>query len=141
VAVTLLTIVFDLAIAVIAGVILAALVFAWDSAVRIRARKYVDEKGVKHYEIFGPLFFASIANFHEKFDPANDPKDIIVDFKESRVADQSALEALNLLTERYAKVGKRVCIRHLSPECLDRLGKASGMVEINLEEDPYYGVS
>lgn len=141
VAVTLLTIVFDLAIAVIAGVILAALVFAWDSAVRIRARKYVDEKGVKHYEIFGPLFFASIANFHEKFDPANDPKDIIVDFKDSRVADQSALEALNLLTERYAKVCKRVCLRHLSPECLDRLGKASGMVEINLEEDPYYGVS
>lgn len=141
VAVTLLTIVFDLAIAVIAGVILAALVFAWDSAVRIRARKYVDEKGVKHYEIFGPLFFASIANFHEKFEPATDPQDIIVDFKESRVADQSAIEALNLLTERYAKVGKRVCLRHLSPECLDRLGKARGMVEINLEEDPYYGVS
>lgn len=140
VVVTGLTVAFDLAIAVVSGVILAALVFAWDSATRIRARKYVDDKGVKHYEMFGPLFFGSIAVFHEKFDPANDPKDIIVDFKESRVVDQSALEALNFLTERYAKVGKRVCLRHLSSECLELLGKASGMVECNIEEDPHYSV-
>lgn len=140
VGVTGLTLVFDLAIAVLAGVILAALVFAWDNAVRIRARKHTDENGVKHYEMYGPLFFASIAAFHEKFDPQNDPKDVIVDFKESRVVDQSALEALNQLTERYARIGKRVCLRHLSPECLELLGKAGSMVECNIEEDPKYSV-
>lgn len=140
VGVTILTLMFDLAIAVLAGVILAALVFAWDNAVRIRARKHVDENGVKHYEMYGPLFFASIAAFHEKFDVENDPKDVIVDFKESRVADQSAIEALNQLTERYSRVGKRVCLRHLSPECLALLGKAGSMVECNIEEDPHYPV-
>jgi len=83
IAVTGLTVIFDLAIAVAAGVIIAALVFAWDNAIRIRARKFLDKNGVKNYEIFGPLFFGSISSFHEKFDPQNDPKDIIVDFKES----------------------------------------------------------
>lgn len=139
--VTGLTVMFDLAIAVAAGVVIAALVFAWDNAVRIRAKKYVDEKGVKHYEIFGPLFFGSIAAFHEKFDPQNDPKDIIVDFKESRVVDHSALEALNQLTERYAKSGKRVCLKHLSADCVKLLGKAGSMVEVNLYEDPEYTVA
>ena len=139
-AVTGLTVAFDLAVAVLIGVILAALVFAWDSAIRIRARKSVDEKGVKHYEMYGPLFFGSIAAFHEKFDPANDPIDTIVDFKESRIVDQSALEAINLLTERYSKLGKRVCLRHLSSECLELLGKAGAMVECNIEEDPHYPV-
>lgn len=138
--VTGLTVAFDLAIAVLAGVILAALVFAWDSAVRIRARKRVDENGIKHYEMFGPLFFGSIAAFHEKFDPQNDPKDVIVDFKESRIVDQSAIEALNLLTERYSRVGKRVCLKHLSSECLVLLGKAGSMVECNIDEDPHYPV-
>jgi sulfate permease, SulP family len=140
VAVTGLTVVFDLAIAVLAGVVLAALVFAWDSAVRIRARKRVDENGVKHYEMFGPLFFGSIAAFHEKFDPQNDPKDVIVDFKESRIVDQSAIEALNQLTERYSRLDKRVCLRHLSAECLILLGKAGSMVECNIEEDPHYPI-
>jgi len=140
VAVTLLTVAFDLAIAVFAGVILAALVFAWDSAVRIRARKFTDEEGVKHYEIFGPLFFGAIANFQEKFDPQNDPKDVIVDFKESRVVDHSAIEALNQLTERYSKAGKRICLKHLSPDCVKLLGRASSMVEVNFYEDPEYVV-
>jgi SulP family sulfate permease len=140
VAVTSLTVVFDLAIAVGIGVIIAALVFAWDSALRIRARKYLDEKGVKHYEFFGPLFFGSIAAFHEKFDPQNDPNDVIVDFKESRIVDHSAIEALNQLTERYHKAGKRVCLKHLSPDCIKLLGKAGSMVEVNLFEDPIYTV-
>lgn len=140
VAVTLLTVIFDLAIAVAAGVVIAALVFAWDSAVRIRARKFVDDKGVKHYEIFGPLFFGSIANFQEKFDPQNDPKDVIVDFKESRVVDHSAIEALNQLTERYSKIGKRVCLKHLSADCVKLLGKAGSMAEVNYFEDPEYVV-
>ncbi|MCO4755319.1 MAG: SulP family inorganic anion transporter [Bacteriovoracaceae bacterium] len=141
IAVTVLTLVFDLAIAVLAGVILAALVFAWDNSVRIRARKSVDENGAKLYEIYGPLFFGSIATFHEKFDPQNDPEDVIVDFKESRVVDQSGIEALNQLTQRYSRVGKRVCLRHLSQDCLTLLGKAGSMVECNIEEDPNYTVA
>jgi len=138
--VTSLTVLFDLAIAVLVGVILGALIFAWDNAKRIRARKFIDENGVKHYEMFGPLFFGSIAIFHEKFDPQNDPKDVIVDFKESRVVDQSGIEALNLLTERYSRIGKRVCLKHLSPECLKLLGRAGSMVEVNFHEDPHYSI-
>lgn len=141
VAVTVLTVIFDLAIAVAAGVVIAALVFAWDNAVRIRARKYVDEAGVKHYELFGPLFFASVAAFHEKFDPANDPQEVIVDFKESRVVDHSAIEALNLLTERYSKLNKRIRLKHLSTDCIQLLGKAGSMVEVNYFEDPEYTVA
>lgn len=140
VTVTVLTVIFDLAIAVAAGVVIAALVFAWDNALRIRVRKSTDEKGVKLYEVYGPLFFASIANFHEKFDPANDPKDVVVDFKESRIVDHSAIEALNLLTERYSKLNKRVCLKHLSPDCVKLLGKAGSMVEVNIFEDPEYTV-
>jgi SulP family sulfate permease len=138
VVVTVLTVIFDLAISVSAGVVIAALVFAWDSAVRIRARKFVDDQGIKNYEIFGPLFFGSIANFHEKFDPQNDPNEIIVDFKESRVVDHSAIEALNQLTERYAKIGKRIRLKHLSSDCIKLLGKAGTMVEVNYFEDPEY---
>lgn len=138
--VTVLTVMFDLALAVAAGVVIAALVFAWDSAVRIRARKFVDDKGVKHYEIFGPLFFGSIAAFHEKFEPAKDPKDVVVDFKESRIVDHSAIEALNQLTERYSKLNKRICIKHLSSDCVKLLGNAGAMVEVNYFEDPEYTV-
>ena len=98
----------NLALAVIVGVIIAALVFAWDNAKRIRARKRIDEKGIKHYEIYGPLFFGSVTVFNEKFDVLNDPQEIIIDFEESRVADMSAIEALNKITERYHKVGKKV---------------------------------
>ena len=97
----------NLALAVLIGVIIAALVFAWDNAIRIRARKRIDENGVKHYEIYGPLFFASTTAFNEKFDPVNDPDEVIVDFEESRVVDMSAIEALNKLTERYHKHGKK----------------------------------
>jgi len=140
VAVTVLTVMFDLAIAVGVGVVIAALVFAWDNALRIRVRKFVDQNGVKHYEVFGPLFFGSIATFHEKFDPANDPKDVIVDFKDSRIVDHSAIEALNQLTERYSKINKRVCLKHLSSDCVKLLGKAGSMAEVNLYEDPEYTV-
>ncbi len=139
--VTITTLIFDLAIAVVLGVVIAALVFAWDNAQRIRARKYTDEAGVKHYEMYGPLFFGSVATFQEKFDPQNDPQDVIVDFKESRVVDHSAIEALNSLTERYSKAGKRICLRHLSPDCVKLLGRAGSMVEVNLVEDPSYAVA
>ncbi|QCR25185.1 sodium-independent anion transporter [Pontibacter sp. SGAir0037] len=140
VAVTVLTVVFDLAIAVAIGVVIAALVFAWDSAIRIRARKYVDEKGAKHYEIFGPLFFGSTSTFLEKFDIANDPDEVIVDFKESRVVDHSGIEALNKLTEKYLNAGKKLHLRHLSPDCRRLLAKAGDMVEVNILEDPHYAV-
>lgn len=138
--VTILTLVFDLAVAVIAGVVVAALVFAWDSAVRIRSRKRIDENGAKHYEIFGPLFFASAAAFREEFDPHGDPSTVIIDFKESRIVDHSGLEAIQKITERYAKVGKRVILRHLSADCRKLLRHAGSMVEINLCEDPRYFV-
>ncbi|MGB2469862.1 MAG: SulP family inorganic anion transporter, partial [Flavobacteriales bacterium] len=93
----------NLALAVLIGVVVAALVFAWDNAVRIRARKRVDEQGWKHYELYGPLFFGSTTVFAEKFDVEGDPEHVVLDFKESRVVDMSAIEALNRLTARYAK--------------------------------------
>lgn len=138
--VTVMTVIFDLAIAVIIGVIASALVFAWESAVRIRARKYVDDQGVKHYEIWGPLFFASTARFQEKFDPANDPQEVIVDFKESRIVDHSGIEALQKLTDRYARLNKRIRLKHLSEDCRKLLHRAGSMVEVNFFEDPHYGV-
>ncbi|MDX5397378.1 MAG: STAS domain-containing protein, partial [Hymenobacteraceae bacterium] len=140
VAVTILTLIFDLAIAVAIGVIISALVFAWDNAKRIRARKYVDEKGVKHYEIYGPLFFGSASLFQEKFDLQQDPDEVIVDFRESRVVDHSGIEAIQKLTDRYQKLGKTVHLRHLSPDCIRLLDKAGSMVEVNILEDPHYAV-
>jgi len=130
----------NLALAVLIGVILAALFFAWDNAKRIRARKYVDEKGVKHYEMFGPLFFGSVSAFNEKFDVINDPEEVIIDFAESRVVDMSAIEALNKITERYHKVGKKIHLRHLSPDCRKLLAKADEIIEVNIMEDPTYKV-
>lgn len=139
--VTLVTIfLHNLALAVLVGVIISALVFAWDNAKRIRARKYVDEQGIKHYEIYGPLFFGSIGVFNEKFDVPNDPDEVIIDFMESRVVDMSAIEALNRLTERYTKVGKKVHLRHLSPDCRKLLKNAEKLIDVNVMEDPTYKV-
>lgn len=138
--VTVLTVVFDLAIAVVIGVIANSLVFAWQSAVRIRARKYIDDNGVKHYEIWGPLFFASTATFQEKFDPQNDTDEVIVDFKESRIVDHSGIEAVQKLTDRYTKLNKKIRLKHLSPDCIRLLDNAGSMVEVNIYEDPHYGV-
>lgn len=139
--VTLITIfMHNLALAVLIGVIISALAYAWENATRIRARKYIDDKGSKHYEIYGPLFFGSIATFNEKFDVANDPDDVIIDFAESKVADMSAIEALNSLTERYLKAGKKIHLRHLSADCQQLLKNADKIIEINLFEDPTYHV-
>ncbi len=137
--VTLITaITHNLAIAVLIGVILSALAYSWENAKRIRARKYVDENGVKHYEIFGPLFFGSVTGFSEKFDVLNDPNEIIIDFKESRVADMSAIEALNVITHRYYKQGKKVHLRHLSKDCIQLLNNAEAIIDVNIMEDPTY---
>ncbi|NNK11711.1 MAG: SulP family inorganic anion transporter [Flavobacteriaceae bacterium] len=130
----------NLALAVLVGVIIAALVFAWDNAKRIRARKYMDEDGVKHYEIYGPLFFGSVTLFNEKFDVLSDPDEVIIDFRESRVVDMSAIEALNKITERYLKVGKKVHLKHLSRDCKRLLKNADDIIDVNVLEDPTYKV-
>ncbi|MNS17266.1 Bicarbonate transporter BicA [compost metagenome] len=130
----------NLALAVLAGVVIAALVFAWDNAKRIRARKYVDENGVKHYEIYGPLFFGSVAAFAEKFDPVHDPAEVVIDFKESRVADMSAIDMLHKLTLRYQQQGKVLRLRHLSADCRKILQNADAVIEVNIMEDPTYRV-
>ena len=130
----------NLAVAVLLGVVISALAYSWENAKRIRARKHIDENGVKHYEIYGPLFFGSTTLFSEKFDVVNDPNEIIIDFKESRVADMSGIEALNKITERYAKVGKKVHLRHLSNDCIRLLENAEEIIDVNVIEDPTYKV-
>ncbi|PKQ45241.1 SulP family inorganic anion transporter [Confluentibacter flavum] len=124
----------NLALAVLIGVIVSALVYAWGNAKRIRARKRVDEKGVKHYEIYGPLFFGSIQLFNEKFDVQNDPEEVVIDFKESRIVDMSAIEAVNKLTERYHSVGKKLYVTNLSSSSHKLLIKADKMINVNVVE-------
>jgi SulP family sulfate permease len=130
----------NLALAVLVGVIISALVFAWDNAKRIRARKNIDDDGVKHYEIYGPLFFGSTTLFAEKFDVLNDPEEVVIDFAESRLVDMSAIEAVNKITERYRKVGKKVHLKHLSRDCRRLLANADDIIEVNVLEDPTYKV-
>lgn len=130
----------NLALAVLIGVVISALVFAWDNAKRIRARKSTDEFGNKVYEIYGPLFFGSTTNFVDKFDPMNDPERIIIDFQEARVVDMSAIDTLHKITERYAAQNKKVILRHLSPDCRNLLQNAQGIIEVNIESDPTYKV-
>ncbi len=139
--VTLITaITHNLAVAVLLGVIISALAYSWENAKRIRARKYVDEDGIKHYEIYGPLFFGSTTLFSEKFDVQNDPDEVIIDFRESRVADMSGIEALNKITERYKKAGKKIHLRHLSNDCVRLLENAENIIDVNVLEDPTYKV-
>jgi SulP family sulfate permease len=139
--VTSLTVIFDLAIAVLAGVVVSSLVFAWENAKRIRARKHLDEHGVKHYEIYGPLFFGSIELFNSKFDVQNDPDEVVIDFKDSRILDQSAIECVNKLTERYLKKGKNIHLRHLSSDCVKLIQKAEKICDVNVLDDPDYFVA
>jgi SulP family sulfate permease len=131
----------NLALAVLIGVIISALVFAWESAKRIRARKFIDENGIKHYEIYGPLFFGSVTNFSEKFDVNGDPDEVVIDFKDSKVTDMSAIEALNKLTERYHKLGKKLHLKHLSEDCRVLLKNAEEVIDVNIYEDPTYHVA
>ncbi|MCB0463328.1 MAG: SulP family inorganic anion transporter [Flavobacteriaceae bacterium] len=136
-----LTVLFDLAIAVIAGVIVSALVFAWENAKRIRARKRMREDGTKIYEIWGPLFFGSITAFNEKFDVKNDPDKVEIDFIESRVSDHSAIEAIFNLVNKYKSESKSIKLKHLSEDCKVLLYKSSPMfrdVIIEAVDDPRY---
>ncbi|WP_436517405.1 SulP family inorganic anion transporter [Ekhidna sp. To15] len=133
----------DLAIAVIVGVIMSALVFAWQNATKIRARKSIKEDGTKVYEIWGPLFFGSVQSFNSKFDPANDPENVELDFLESRVSDHSGIEAIFALEKKYKDYGKNVKLVHLSPECKMLLYKASPDFEhmiVSSIDDPRYHV-
>jgi SulP family sulfate permease len=138
-----LTVVYDLAVAVFAGVILSALVFSWQNAIRIRARKRFKEDGTKVYEIWGPLFFGSIKSFNEKFDVKSDPDKVEVDFMESRISDHSAIEALSSLIDKYQAAGKQILLKHLSEECKLLLEKNSpkyAKVIENAIDDPRYHV-
>ena len=131
----------NLALAVLIGVIISALVFAWESAKRIRARTHIDSSGVKHYNIYGPLFFGSAMNFSEKFKIEEDPAEIIINFQESRVADMSAIEALNALTKKYSDAGKKVHLQNLSPDCIRLLDNAQAVIDVNIIKDPEYLVA
>lgn len=130
----------NLALAVLVGVIISALVFAWDNAKRIRARKYTDENGVKYYQIFGPLFFGSVTAFIDKFDPVNDPDQVVIDFRESRIVDMSAIDALDKLSKKYAEQNKQLHLKHLSEDCRKMLKNAEAVIEVNVQEDPTYKV-
>ena len=137
-----LTVIFDLALAVIAGVIVSALVFAWESARKIRARKRIKEDGTKVYEIWGPLFFGSITAFNEKFDVKNDPESVEIDFIEARISDHSAIEAIFALVEKYRVEGKKIKLKHLSEDCKVLLYKASpiftGIIEEGIDDPRYH---
>lgn len=135
------TVVADLAIAVIIGVIFSALVFAWEHAKQISATTRTNEQGWKVYELKGTLFFASISAFQNLFSPANDPQEVAIDFKNAKVADHSALAAIDALAERYQAAGKKLHLKHLSQDCLELLDKAKGMIEVNVLEDPKYHIA
>ncbi|MDA0714260.1 MAG: SulP family inorganic anion transporter [Bacteroidetes bacterium] len=135
----------DLAIAVIAGVIMSALVFAWKNATMIRARKHIKEDGTKVYQIWGPLFFGSVQNFNQKFEPKTDPDKVEIDFLESIVRDHSGIEALRNISNRYLELGKHLKLTHLSPECKTLLLKADPgfeeVIESSIDDPRYYVVS
>ncbi len=135
------TVVTDLAIAVIVGVIVSALVFAWQHAKNIYVDLHIDENGVKHYLLNGPLFFSSVHNFSNLFTPREDPDEVVIDFRRSRVYDHSAIEAIDSLAERYLVLGKKLHLKHLSPECKKLLDKAGDLVEVDIMEDPKYFVA
>lgn len=135
------TVMYDLAIAVLVGVIVSALVFAWQHAKHMIVATKIEEDGTKVYFPTGPLFFGSVRNFLDSFDPQNDPQNVIVDFANSRVADHSGLEAVDGLAERYKKYGKDLHYRHLSEECRKLMATAGDLVEVNYSEDPKYKVA
>lgn len=141
VAVAVITVFTDLAIAVMVGIIISALVFAWQHAKHIYINSYLNEQGSMIHELNGPLFFGSVRNFCDLFDPKSDPDDVILEFKNSRVYDHSAIEAIDSLAERYIKAGKTLHLRHLSEECKLLLKNAGDLIEVNVLEDPHYHVA
>ncbi len=139
------TVLFDLAIAVLAGVIVSALVFSWENAKRIRARKHTTADGIKVYEIWGPLFFGSIQAFNDKFDVKNDPEKIEIDFIESKVSDHSGIEAVRGIVNKYEDAGKTVILKHLSSDCkkllIKRNIKFEQIIKTDIDDPRYHVVS
>ncbi|XXK30796.1 SulP family inorganic anion transporter [Rhodobacteraceae bacterium nBUS_24] len=138
--VTVVTVISDLAVAVVVGVIVSALAYAWNNARRISANTVIHDDGHKSYLIQGPLFFGSSEGFAELFSPEKDPQTVIIDFAESRVVDQSALQAIEALSAKYESVGKKIQLRHLSRDCHKLLTRAGHLV-VGSEDDPDYGVA
>ena len=138
--VTIVTVLEDLAVAVVVGVIVSALQYAWVNATRISAKAYATPEGARVYQIQGPLFFGSAEGFQELFDLKSDPSLVIADFADSRVADQSALNAIETLADRYVEEGKQLQLRHLSPDCRALLSK-TGLIIEEAEDDPAYQVA
>ena len=138
--VTVVTVMEDLAVAVVVGVIVSALAYAWQNATRIRAKSYVTPEGAKVYQVQGPLFFGSVEGFTELFDPASDPSLVIVDFADSRVVDQSALTAIEAMAAKFEAAGKTLQLRHLSPDC-HRLLQKAGQLMIDSDDDPDYQIA
>jgi SulP family sulfate permease len=139
--VTFLTVTIDLAIAVIAGIVISALIFAWEKGKRIEVRIRLTEKKEKVYILEGPLFFGSASRFKELFTPKEDPDKVYIDFANSQVSDHSAIEAINSITEKYSELGKEIILKHLSPDCKGLLKNAEKIVEINIEKDPKYHIA
>ena len=138
--VTVVTVMTDLAIAVVVGVIVSALAYAWSNATRIHAKSYTSPEGAKVYQVQGPLFFGSSAGFVELFDVQKDPREVVIDFADSRVADQSALQAIEAVAAKYEEAGKRVQLRHLSRDCHKLLSTAGHLV-VDSDDDPDYEIA
>jgi SulP family sulfate permease len=141
VAVTVITVFTNLARAVVIGVVVAALVFAWEHAKQISVQTQIDGDGAKVYALSGTLFFASCGHFQDLFTPKDDPDEVIIEFRRARVMDHSALEAIDTLAERYQSFGKALHLRHLSMDCYELLNRAKSLVEVNVLEDPRYHVA
>ena len=135
------TVATDLAIAVVVGVIVSALVFAWEHAKHVLVERHQEKFGSTHYRVTGPLFFGSTTNFLEQFDAPSDLNDVVIDFVNSRVCDHSGLDAIDTLADRYESIGKTLHLLHLSPECKRLLKRAGNLVEVNVIEDPKYFVA
>jgi SulP family sulfate permease len=139
--VAIITVLHDLALAVIIGVIISALIFAWEKGKKITARVELTDDNKKIYYLDGPLFFGSAVSFKELFNPKEDPKVVYIDFANSYISDHSAIEAINAITEKYRALGKEIHLKHLSPDCLLLLKNAEEIIEVNVLEDPKYHVA
>ena len=135
------TVILDLAIAVGIGIVISALVYAWNSAKQLRLKVVNEQKDEKTYELEGNVFFGSITSFKELFNPSEDPDEVVLDFKNSKVCDHSGIEAVHALSEKYKALKKTLHLKHLSPECSQLLKKAGDLVDINMMEDPKYHVA
>ncbi len=141
ISVSLMTVFFDLAIAVIFGIVISALAFSWRKSKKISAKTFIDKEDRKHYNLEGYLFFASAQNFSDIFKVKKDPTEVCIDFANAKVLDHSGIEALNSLTEKYKKAGKHLHLYHLSADCRKLLKDADKIVEVNINEDPKYEVA